>query len=311
MEEINEMELDNHKEWSEKSKEVVNLQKVWRTIGFAPRKDNNKIYTRFRLACDKFFDSKREFYSKNKELQQNNLQLKMDLCIQAEALKDSTEWRKSTQDLINIQKQWKEIGPVSRKHSDVLWKRFRAACDHFFEKKSQHFSGIDNEQLDNLNQKLQLVKEVENFKSTGDVDQNLNQLKEFQRRWTEIGHVPLKKKDEIQRNFRDAINKLFDELKLDDSKRNLLKFKTKMVSFSESSRGQNKMRLERDKYMTKLKQLENDLVLLDNNIGFFAKSKNAESLIEDVQRKIEQTKEKIEFLKNKIRVIDEMDSSEE
>ena len=311
VEEINEMELDNHKEWSEKSKEVVNLQKVWRTIGFAPRKDNNKIYTRFRLACDKFFDSKREFYSKNKELQQNNLQLKMDLCIQAEALKDSTEWRKSTQDLINIQKQWKEIGPVSRKHSDVLWKRFRAACDHFFEKKSQHFSGIDNEQLDNLNQKLQLVKEVENFKSTGDVDQNLNQLKEFQRRWTEIGHVPLKKKDEIQRNFRDAINKLFDELKLDDSKRNLLKFKTKMVSFSESSRGQNKMRLERDKYMTKLKQLENDLVLLDNNIGFFAKSKNAESLIEDVQRKIEQTKEKIEFLKNKIRVIDEMDSSEE
>ncbi len=311
VEEINEMELENHKEWSEKSKEVVNLQKIWRTIGFAPRKDNNKIYSRFREACDKFFDAKREFYSKNKELQQNNLQMKIDLCMQAEALKDSTDWRKSTQDLINIQKQWKEIGPIPRKHSDVLWKRFRAACDFFFEKKSEHFSGIDNEQIDNLNQKMQLIKEVENFKSAGDVDENLKQLKDFQRRWTEIGHVPIKKKDEVQKKFRDSINKLFDDLKIDESKRNLLKFRTKMVSFSESSRGQNKMRLERDKYMAKLKQLENDLVLLDNNIGFFAKSKNAESLIEDVQRKIEHTKEKIEFLKNKIRVIDEMDTSEE
>ncbi len=311
VEEINELEIDNHKEWSEKSKEVVNLQKVWRTIGFAPRKDNNKIYSRFREACDKFFDAKRDFYSKNKELQQNNLQMKIDLCIQAESLKESTDWRKATQDLINIQKQWKEIGPVPRKHSDALWKRFRAACDYFFDKKSEHFSDIDSEQVDNLNKKLELINEVEQFKSTGDVNENLNQLKDFQRRWTEIGHVPIKKKDDVQKKFRDAINKLFDELKLDDSKRNMLKFRTKMVSFSESSRGQNKMRLERDKYMTKLKQMENDLVLLDNNIGFFAKSKNAESLIEDVQRKIEQTKEKIEFLKNKIRVIDEMDNSEE
>ncbi len=311
VEEINEMEIDSHKEWSEKSKEVVNLQKVWRTIGFAPRKDNNKIYSRFREACDKFFDAKREFYSKNKELQQNNLQMKIDLCLQAEALKESTDWRKATQDLINIQKQWKEIGPVPRKHSDPLWKRFRAACDYFFDKKSEHFSEIDTEQVDNLNKKLELIKEVENFKSTGDVDKNLNRLKDFQRRWTEIGHVPIKKKDEVQKKFRDSINRLFDELKIDESKRNLLKFRTKMVSFSESSRGQNKMRMERDKYMSKLKQLENDLVLLDNNIGFFAKSKNAESLIEDVQRKIEQTKEKIEFLKNKIRVIDEMDTSED
>lgn len=311
VEEINELELNTHKEWGEKSKEVVNLQKVWRTIGFAPRKDNNKIYKRFREACDKFFDAKRDFYSKNKELQQNNLQMKTDLCLQAEALKDSDDWRKTTQDLINIQKQWKEIGPVPRKHSDALWKRFRAACDYFFEKKSDHFSSIDTEQVDNLKEKEQLIQEVENFESTGDADENLRILKDFQRRWTEIGHVPIKRKDDIQKQFREVINKLFDDLNLDESKRNLLKFRTKMASFSESSRGQNKMRLERDKYMNKLKQLENDLVLLDNNIGFFAKSKNAESLIKDVRRKIEQTKEKIEMLKEKIRVIDEMDQSEE
>jgi len=311
VEEINELDLNTHKEWGEKSKEVINLQKVWRTIGFAPRKDNNKIYDRFRKACDTFFDAKREFYAKNKELQQNNLQMKIDLCVQAESLKDSTDWRKTTQDLINIQKQWKESGPVPRKQSEVIWKRFRAACDHFFNKKSEHFSNIDSEQVENLKLKEQLINEVQDFNPKDDADENLKALKDFQRRWTEIGHVPIKKKDIIQKNFREAINKLFDDLNLDESKRNLLKFRTKMASFSESSRGHNKMRFERDKYINKMKQLENDLILLDNNVGFFAKSKNAESLIEDVNRKIEQTKEKIEFLKEKIRVIDEMDDSEE
>ncbi len=310
VEEINEMEISTHKDWDDKSRELVELQKVWRTIGFAPRKDNNKIYDRFRNACDKFFDAKRDFYSKNKELQQNNLQLKIDLCIEAEALKDNTDWKKTTQDFINIQKKWKEIGPVPRKHSDVVWKRFRAACDFFFDKKSEHFSSIDSEQVENLRLKKELIAEVENFKASESTEENLRLLKSFQRRWTEIGHVPLKKKDEIQIKFREAVNKLYDDLNLDEEKRNLLRFRTKMTSYSESNRGQNKMRFERDKYMNKLKQLENDLVLLDNNIGFFAKSKNAESLIKDVKRKIENTKEKIEFLKEKIRVIDEVDTND-
>ncbi len=310
VEEINEQEITNHKDWDAKAKEIMELQKVWRTIGFAPRRDNNRIYDCFRKACDNFFDGKRDFYSKNKELQQNNLQLKIDLCIEAEALKDSTDWKKTTQDFINIQQKWKEIGPVPRKHSEIVWKRFRAACDYFFDKKSEHFSSIDSEQVDNLKLKEELIDEVEKFEPQKDVDANLKILKSFQRRWTEIGHVPIKKKDEVQNRFRDAINKLFDELNLEEEKRNLLKFKTKMSTYSESSRGQNKMRMERDKYMNKMKQLESDLVLLDNNIGFFAKSKNAESLIEDVKKKIENTKEKIEFLKEKIRVIDDIDSNE-
>jgi hypothetical protein len=310
VEEIIEADIITHREWDEKSKELVELQKIWRTVGFAPRKDNNKVYERFRKACDKFFDAKREFYSKNKELQQNNLQMKIDLCIEAEALKDNTDWKKTTQDFISIQKRWKEIGPVPRKHSDNLWKRFRAACDYFFDKKSSHFSGIDSEQVENLRLKNELITDIENFKSSDNVEENLKNLKSFQRRWTEIGHVPLKKKDEIQNTFREAINKLYDSLNLNDEKRNMLKFKSKMTSFSETNRGQNKMRLERDKYMSKLKQLENDLVLLDNNIGFFAKSKNAESLIKDVNKKIENTKQKIEFLKEKIRVIDDIDTNE-
>ncbi len=302
--------IDSHKEWDKTSKELIQLQKVWRTIGFAPRKDNNKIYDRFRSACDKFFDAKRAFYAKNKEEQQNNLQLKIDLCMQAEDLKDSTDWKKTTQDLIQIQKKWKEIGPVPRKQSESIWKRFRTACDYFFDKKSEHFSEMDSEHEDNLKLKEELIKEIKNFKSSKDVEANLEKLKEFQRRWAEIGHVPFKKKDEILSEFKESINKLYDNLKIDDEQRNLLKFRTKMSSYSETSRGQNKMRFERDKYMNKMKQLENDLVLLDNNIGFFAESKNAESLIKDVQKKIEMTKQKIELLKEKIRVIDEVDEDE-
>ncbi|MCK3684812.1 DUF349 domain-containing protein [Maribellus sp. YY47] len=310
VEEILEKGVETHKEWDDLSKELIELQKVWRTIGFAPRKDNNRIYERFRTACDKFFDAKRDFYSKNKEEQQNNLQLKIDLCVQAEALKDSTDWKKTTQDFINIQKKWKEIGPVPRKQSDVIWKRFRTACDYFFDKKSVHFSDVDSEQIDNLKEKEQIIEEIKAFKSSNDVEQNLKQLKQFQRRWSEVGHVPFKKKDELQSTFRELINKLYDVLNIDEEKRNMLKFRTKMSTYSESSRGQNKMRFERDKYMTKLKQLENDLVLLDNNIGFFAKSKNAESLIKDVKKKIEVTKQKIEFLKEKIRVIDDIEDNE-
>jgi hypothetical protein len=307
VEEICNAEIENYRDWDKKSKELVELQKIWRTIGFAPKKDNNRIYDRFRTACDNFFNKKREFYSKNKEIQQNNLQQKIDLCVQAEALMDNTDWKKATQDFINIQKQWKEIGPIPRKHSDIIWKRFRSACDHFFDKKSEHFSEMDSDQIDNLKLKEGLIAELENFKSTGDVNENLKILKDIQRRWTEIGHVPFKKKDALQNKFREEIGKLFDQLNINEDKRNMLKFKTKMSTFSESSRGQSKMRMEREKYMSKLKQMENDLVLLENNIGFFTMSKNAKALIEDVNKKIEDTREKIESLKEKIRVIDEME----
>lgn len=310
-EEIGAMIFESNKDWDSKSKELVELQKVWRTIGFAPKRENNKIYDRFRQACDKFFDNRREFYGKNKEIQQNNLQMKIDLCVQAETLKDSADWKKTTQDFINIQRKWKEIGPISRKHSDQVWKRFRAACDYFFDMKSKHFSDIDGEQGENLALKEALIKEVTEFAPSRDVEKDLKKLKDFQRRWTEIGHVPIKYKDSILARFRDAVNKHFDDLKLDDSKRNMLNFRNKVSNFSESYRGKNKMWLEREKYIIKLKQLENDLTLLDNNIGFFAQSKKAESLIADVNEKIEQTREKIEMLKNKIKIIDEYDGENE
>jgi len=310
VEEIANTDIDVHRDWDERSKELIELQKVWRTIGFAPKKDNNKIYERFRIASDKFFDRKREFYNQNKEEQNTNLQLKTDLCLQAESLKDSTEWKKTADEFIAIQRAWKEIGPVPRKYSDIIWKRFRAACDFFFENKSKHFSSIDGEQLENLRMKKELLEEVKQFSLTGDDGDDLDKLKDFQRRFTDIGHVPFKDKDAIQNDFRDVINKHFDALRIDEKRRNLMKFKNKVVNNTTTGRGQNKMRFEREKYMIKLKQMETDLALLDNNIGFFANTKNASALIDDVNQKIASTKEKIEFLKEKIRIMDSMEDDE-
>lgn len=310
VEEIANMEIESHRDWDEKSKELIELQKVWRTIGFAPKKDNNKIYERFRLASDKFFDRKREFYNQNKEEQNSNFQLKTDLCVQAEALKDSTDWKKTADEFIAIQRAWKEIGPVPRKYSDTIWKRFRAACDYFFENKAKHFSSIDTEQLENLRLKKELLEEVKQFELTGDDGADLDKLKDFQRRFTEIGHVPFREKDAIQNDFREVINKHFDALRVDEKRRNLMKFKNKVANNSSTGKGLSKNRFEREKYMTKLKQLETDLALLDNNIGFFANTKNASALIDDVNQKIAGTKEKIEFLKEKIRIMDAMEDDE-
>ena len=236
--------------------------------------------------------------------------MKIDLCMEAESLKESDDWKKTTQQFIDIQKRWKEIGPVPRKHSDLLWKRFRAACDFFFDRKSVHFSDIDDEQFVNLKLKKELITEVEAYKPDADVSQALKVLREFQRRWTEIGHVPIKEKDAIQNQFRAVINQHFDGLKLDNTKRDSLNFRSKIANMTDNHRGLSKVRQEREKYMIKLKQLETDLTLLDNNIGFFANSKNAQALIADVNQKIEDTREKIEMLKEKIRIIDELDKTE-
>ncbi len=310
VEEILTLELTTHKEWDEKSKELIALQKVWRTVGFAPKKYNNPIYERFRNSCDQFFDKKREFYSKSKEIQQHNLQLKIDLCLRAEELKESTDWKKTTEEMISIQKQWKEVGSVPRKQSDPIWKRFRTACDFFFEKKKGHFKEMDSTQDENLALKEQLIEEVKKFEVTGNNEVDIDQLKDFQRRWTEIGHVPYKQKDALFARYREAINLKFDSLKVDDRNKNLLKFRDKVDGFKDSAKGLHKMDLERDKYVSKLKQLENELTLLDNNIGFFANTKNAETLIGDVQKKMDKIKEQIEFLKEKIRIIDEIDEAE-
>jgi Domain of Unknown Function (DUF349). len=305
--ELGAMVITTHKEWNKRSKDLVELQKVWKSIGFAPKKENNKIYERFRKACDQFFANKREFYLELRKEMDNNLQLKNDLCIQSESLQDSSEWKKTTEDLINLQKRWKEIGPVPRKHSDEIWRRFRAACDKFFQRKGEHFSSIDSKYDGNLKLKEELIAEITAFVPSENPDENFSKLKDFQRRWSEIGYVPIKDKERIQNEYRQALNVHFENLKIDESQRNLIRYRTKLESLQSQPKAEKRVRQERDRFFIRIKQLESDIQLWENNIGFFAKSKNAEAMIHDVKAKVEKAKAEIKMLEEKVRLIDEID----
>jgi hypothetical protein len=298
--------LTTPKEWEEKSKQLIDLQQVWKTIGFAPKKENNLVYERFRKACDTFFNNKRDFFKSYKEDQQNNLQLKTELCIQAEAMKDSQDWKKATDEYIRIQKKWKEIGPVPRKQSDLIWKRFREACDYFFNRKKDFFSNIDEAQDNNLKLKEAIIAELNAFELKDDSEQCFEALQEFQRRWTDIGFVPIKEKDQINQEFRNLINQKFDHLNLNEVDKNLQKFRNKLENWKTSEQFNEKIGQERNKIIIKLKQLENDIILWENNIGFFAKSKNSDALVRDFQHKIESGKRNIRLLNKKLDLIDEM-----
>jgi len=308
-EEIAKKVLNSHKEWSEQTEAIIELQKVWRTIGFAPKKDNNKIYARFRNACDSFFSAKREFYAQNKELQDENLNKKNELCEKAEAIMDSTDWKKATKDLINLQKEWKEVGPVSRKQSDKVWKRFRSACDHFFNRKSEYYSNIEQEFDTNLKKKQEIIDKVKNYEFVSDVNKNYEALKKFQEEFTEIGFVPYKMKDKIQNDFREELNKQFDKLKVDDDEKKLLKFQNRLETLQHKPKSFSKIKHERDKLFNKIKKLESNITLWDNNIGFFsADSDEAKEMLKDYQNKIDSAKQEIEVLEEKVRMIDRADS---
>jgi hypothetical protein len=305
VEEINLLEIKSFKDFDEKADVIVELQKMWRTIGFAPKKQNNKVYQRFRDACDAFFEKKRGFYSDNKEIQQTNLQKKTELCIQAEALQESTDWKSATDSLIRLQKEWKEIGPVPRKQSEKIWKRFRKACDHFFSRKSSYFTDLDTSYEGNLKAKMALVEELETFDPGPDVQVAFERLKDIQRKWTEIGYVPFNMKEEISGRYRNALNKQFDKLKLGEEDKSILKYKNKLETLSYNPKSSRKLRNERDKFVTKIKQLESDIVLWENNIGFFAKSANADTMIREVEEKIAAAHKTIKILEEKVKMIDQ------
>jgi len=304
VEEIAAGEILTFSDFREKSDAILECQKLWRTLGFAPKKHNNKIYLRFRAACDKFFEKKRSFFAENKEVQVRNLQLKTELCMKAEALQESTDWKDTSEMLIRLQKEWKEIGPVPKKYSEKIWKRFRKACDTFFSHKSEYFAGRDTSYEDNLNTKLALIEELEGFDPGEDLKAGFERLKDIQKRWTETGYVPINKKDEIARRYKDALNKQFDRLKLDDEDKNILRYRSKVDNAMSNPRAARKVRNEREKFFSKIKQLESDIVLWENNIGFFAKSKNADTMIKEVEEKIADAKRNIKMLEEKVKLID-------
>ncbi len=298
------MENVDGKDWNSLSKQIETLQTEWKNIGFASRKENQKIYDRFRAACDKFYDAKREFYSSFKVQMQDNLDKKIALCEQAEALKDSSDWKKTTDQLINLQKKWKEIGPVARKQSDVVWKRFRAACDEFFANKSKHFSSVDESYDENLKKKLDLIQEINDYKFDTKTSENIDALKDFQTRWSEMGFVPIKEKERVQAAYRHAIDTKFADIKSSENEHKIDRYKKHIKELQNSGRGDRGIRSERDKLVQKFRLMENDIAVWENNMGFFAKSKNADALLLELDKKIARAKEELAQIEEKIKVID-------
>lgn len=303
-EEIAAKEVSTSNEWNALSKQMEGLQAKWKGIGFAAKKDNQKIYDRFRAACDKFYNAKREYYSDFKSIMQENLRKKEELCVQAEALMESTDWKKATDQLINLQKVWKEIGPVARKQSDIVWKRFRAACDHFFEKKSAHFGQVDEKFEDNLAAKLALIEKIKAYQLNDSREENIRAMREFMSQWNEIGFVPFKEKDRIQAEFSSALDLHFSDIRSLESEKKLSKFKKKISEARNSGKGDRGLRFERDKLIQKFRKMETDIATLENNMGFFAKSKNADLLIADIRKKIAVAREELAQIEEKIKMID-------
>lgn len=296
-------ETTSVKAWQERTRQFNDLFKMWKSIGPAPKKQNDEIWERFKTSIDAFYTEKKEHFSKIKDQQINNYNLKLELCLQAEALKDSDDWRKSSRELIDLQKQWKEIGPVPRKHAEKIWQRFRGACDEFFNRKSAHFSGIRIKEAENLKLKEELIASVENHNFGTDRAENLEVLKEYQREWTEIGFVPFKEKDRLQNAFRNAINKRLDQLNISNSEIMLSTFMSRIDNIKGTAEGNRQLQREQTFLQNKINQLREEIMLWENNIGFLADTKNANIVKSDFEKKIEKAKSELSAMEAKLKYL--------
>lgn len=306
IESINFEALKTFKDWEEKNKEVIALQEKWKTIGFAPKKSNVKIFERFRAACDVYFNKKSTFYKGIKEEMEKNLELKKALCEKAEALKDSTEWKSTTEKMIALQKEWKTIGSVARKHSDIVWKRFISACDYFFEQKNKNVSSQKSVEQTNLAAKKALIEKINKLDEALAADDALAELKGLMAEWNTIGHVPFKEKDKIYKEYHEAVDNQFDRLKVDQTDRKMQSFRSNLNDMTSGEHGKGKLYGEREKLMRMYDRMKNELQTYENNIGFLSiSSKGGGGLVKEMERKIEKLKDEMALIIKKIDAIDE------
>ncbi|HZK09326.1 MAG TPA: DUF349 domain-containing protein [Bacteroidales bacterium] len=302
-EQLVEGQVDSLKQWQQKTHHFNELFKVWKTIGPAAKRQNDEVWERFRTSMDNFFNEKKEYFGKLKDQQVNNYNQKLDLCVRAEALSESDNWRQTTRELIEMQKEWKEIGPVPRKNADKIWRRFRVACDTFFNNKSKHFASIREDEGENLRRKEELIKLVEETQFGEDKSENLNKLKDFQRQWTDIGHVPFKDKDRLQNAFRNIVNKQLDKLNISSHEISLSTYRSRMESVREAPDAQRTFTRERSFIQGKISTLRDDINVWENNIGFLADSKKASLFKDEFEKKINNAKEELKVLESKLKLV--------
>lgn len=297
-------ELTNFAAWDAKTQEIIALQNKWKTIGYAPQKMNVKIFERFRAACDAFFNKKAEFFKTVKENMNENLEKKRALCEKAEALKDSTDWKATADTLVKLQKEWKTIGPVAKKHSDVIWKRFITACDYFFEQKNQAGASQRSEEQANLEKKRAIIAQLEAIGEETEADTAIEQVRTLMKEWNAVGFVPFKDKDKVYKQYHALVDKLFERYNISQSNKKLSSFKNTISNIQEGS--PQALYREREKLMRAYDNMKSELQTYENNLGFLnAASKKGNSLLTELNRKVEKLKADIDLVKKKIKVIDE------
>lgn len=292
-------------EWEEKTKEIITLQEKWREIGFAPQKYNNKIYERFRTACSEFFKEKTNFFKSLKSDMATNLRLKEQLCEQAEALKDSTDWNNTANVLIKLQKDWKKIGYVGKKHSDEVWKRFVTACDYFFEQKAKATSSQKNVEVENLAKKQEIIDSLDNaFNEIADDEELLTFLKNKMNDWNKVGFVPIKQKDKIYKKYNAIVTKIYDRLNVSSANRKLTSFADSLSGKKEE--GVRNLYKEKDRLLRIHNNIKNEIITYENNLCFLtSSSKKGNNLLNEVNRKLERLKADLELTQQKINLVDE------
>lgn len=287
-------------DWDAMTKHVIELQTEWKTIGFTPRKMNAKIFERFRAACDRFFTAKTEYFKTSRESLAANLAAKTALCEQAEALKDSTDWNATGNKLVALQTEWKTVGPIARKQSEALWHRFNEACNYFFEKKKEATSSQRKEEEANLVRKNEIIAALEALLAKPGDDPR-QAVRDLQAQWNEVGHVPFRKKEKIYKRYREVCDRIFKELHLSVGRRNLDNFKQSVVE-----KGGSELTRERTRLLAAYEAKKQEIKTYETNLTFFnTKSKQAGSLMEEVQRKVERLKDDLSLLAEKISAVNE------
>ena len=302
-EELTAKATDNIKQYNEISDKLTEILNMWKTLGPAPAKLNDEIWARFKGTLDKFFTAKKEYFQQIKDTQMQNYNQKLNLAIQAEGIADRTDWKQATADILSLQTEWKNIGATPRKYSDQIWKRFRAACDKFFEAKSNYFNNIQDVEAENLRKKEELIQKILGHEFGEDRNANMDVMKAYQNEWIGIGFVPKKEKDRIYTEYREALNKRFAELKIsaDDMKHN--RYQSKLNNILNNPNADQLIDKEKRFLVNKLAQLKEDIVLWENNLGFFANSKNAEIITAEFRKKIDSAKAQVKELEYKVRMM--------
>ena len=298
--------LQSFSAWDEMTKKVLDMQERWKAVGFASRKVNAQLFERFRKSCDLFFSRKADYYKSVKDTMSVNLEKKRALCEQAEALKESTDWRAVSDKLTQLQKEWRTIGAVPRKYSDTVWKRFTEACDYFFERKKQEFASKRSEEQNNLSAKQAVIEKLNAIDETLDKNEGLVQVRALMAEWAAIGHVPFKEKDKLRKQYQTALDSHFKRWNMKETRNRLDAFSNTVEELASSDQAQNKLYRERERLMRAYEGLKNNLQTYQNNMGFLnVSSKSGNKMIEDLERKIEKLKDDMQLIVQKIGLIDE------